>query len=107
MRILIVGSKGYHPSDAEISEALSARGWFCTEAVCGTAISPDLSGKRWAEAHGITVHEYPVESLRKMKMKRAVDAALIFWDGKNRGAKQMIDAVKKLKIPVEVVVKGE
>lgn len=36
-------------------------------------------------------------------MAEYADAAIVFWDGKSRGAKNMIDEMKKLGKPVKLV----
>ena len=80
-----------------------------TEVVCGKAKGADSFGESKAKANDIPVAEFPADwevygkragPVRNAQMGDYADMALIFWDGKSRGTKNMIDYMKKLKKPV-------
>ncbi len=40
---------------------------------------------------------------RNVEMAELADAAVVFWDGKSRGAKHMIDIATKKQLPLKVI----
>ena len=113
MKLLIAGSRSFNNypflcervdffvGDKEISSV-----------ICGMARGPDLLGKRYAEERGILVEEFPADwslglqagYLRNVEMGNVASHAVIFWDGKSKGSKHMIDIVKRLNKPCRVVM---
>lgn len=74
--------------------------------------SSDSSGEYWALAKGININLFPADwdthgnsagPFRNKQMAEYADAALIFWDGKSRGSKNMADHMHRKKKPVYVV----
>ncbi|MGL5923783.1 DUF2493 domain-containing protein [Chroococcidiopsis sp.] len=70
------------------------------EIVSGTARGADQLGERYAKEKGFPVKLYPAEwdmygksagYIRNEKMAKYVSHAVIFWDGKSKGTKHMID----------------
>jgi hypothetical protein len=41
--------------------------------------------------------------MRNEEMARSSDAAVVFWDGKSKGTKHMIDISKKFKLKLRVI----
>ena len=86
--------------------------WNITEVVSGTCFGPDKFGECWAIHKKIHVVQFPAQwelhgkkagPIRNRQMGEYADAAIVFWDGKSRGTKSMIDIMKDLGKPVEVV----
>lgn len=83
-----------------------------TEIVSGLAKGPDTYGKLWAIERGVPVKEFPAlweqygrkaGILRNIEMGDYADQLLAFWDGKSSGTKHMIQYMKSLNKPVEVI----
>lgn len=98
-----------------------------TELVCGMAPGADLTAKDIFEEAGLVVHERPAAwkdldakpcvvkrnryglynalagHNRNHSMGDEAKLAVIFWDGKSTGSKDMIDYMKKLGKPVYVI----
>lgn len=117
MKLVIAGSRsfGRKPSDHRQAElALEKYIKDVTVVVSGGAIGADLFGEWWAES----VAKCPVKRfipdwkahgraagiIRNGEMAAYADRAIVFWDGASKGAKNMIDDMKYLGKPVEVVM---
>jgi len=83
-----------------------------TEVVCGMAAGVDRLGYDWAVEKGIPVKEFPADwdeygkgagPIRNKQMGEYADAAIIIWDGKSRGTKNMMNIMIKLKKPMWLV----
>lgn len=97
--------------------------------VSGTAEGADTLGKAYGDANGIAVVEFPArwDDLnapgaiirvnkfgKKYNAKAGVDrneemaeyanGAIIFWDGKSKGTKSMIELAEKYKLKLKVVI---
>jgi hypothetical protein len=79
-----------------------------TEVVSGCARGVDTIGAEWAIKNGVPVKKFQANwekhgraagPIRNQEMANYSEQALIFWDGKSRGAKHMAEAMKKLKKP--------
>lgn len=72
--------------------------------VSGCANGADKLGEKWAESRGFSVkripanwekHGKPAGMIRNMQIVSASDMMIAFWDGKSKGTKGSIDAMKK------------
>lgn len=85
-----------------------------TEVVCGMARGVDTLGYNWAKENGIPIKEFPAAwdtfgnragPIRNAEMANYADEALVIWDRKSPGSKNMIMNMKKRnKTYYEVVV---
>lgn len=119
MVTIIAGGRdvvGYHL----IELAMAQCGWTPTEVVNGCARGADALGKLWAKNNGIPVKDFnpnwedlsrPDAIIRTNKYGRKYDAyagirrnhemgdyaeaAIVLWDGKSKGSKDMIDYATK------------
>lgn len=82
------------------------------EIVCGEARGADMLGNTYAYDNDIKVKDFPADwehdgkaagFIRNEKMAKYADKAIIFWDGKSVGSKDMIDKMEKLGKEVRVV----
>ena len=76
-----------------------------TEIVSGKAAGPDTVGEIWAMRNGLPVKAFPANwttfgkaagMVRNEKMAHYADHALILWDGKSSGTKNMEDRMNSL-----------
>lgn len=82
-----------------------------TEVISGHAVGVDQLGEMWAKVHDVPVKLMPITSdmwrqlgkkagpLRNAMMADECDAAIILWDGKSNGTRNMINQMIKRKKP--------
>jgi hypothetical protein len=127
MILLIAGSRGFYNSkDKEVLKCHYKLGlealeniktkYNVHEVISGKAKGADTFGEIWAEANSIRVKEFPAEwdkygkkagMIRNKAMGDIADIAVIFWDGKSPGSKNMIDYFKSLKKPIYIIKYNE
>ena len=102
MKVVITGSRTITDRVA-VAKAIKMSGFDITEVVCGKATGVDRLGETWAIANEIPVKEMPANwqkhdraagPIRNGEMAAYCDAAIILWDGKSRGALDMIRKIK-------------
>lgn len=80
--------------------------------LCGECEGPDKIGKKWAIENNIPVKSYEADwnkygkaagPIRNEEMAKDATHAVIFYDGKSRGSKNMIELCKKYKLKYCVV----
>lgn len=83
-----------------------------SEVVSGCAKGADAGGESWANRLRIPIKKFPAKwsnlgkragHARNAEMADYADRAVVFWDGKSKGSKNMIEQMKKRNKPVEVV----
>jgi hypothetical protein len=81
------------------------------EIVCGMARGADLLGKRYAEEMGYPVAKFPAEwdrfgkkagYIRNEEMAEYADSLILFWDGKSRGSKHMLDLAEENELNIRI-----
>jgi hypothetical protein len=115
MKLLIAGSREYPVNGNfadKMAEFVSAYG-MPSEIVSGhCSKGPDEAGERWAKANKVPLKIFPANwdehgkaagPIRNRKMAPYCDRALIFWDGKSRGSKNMIEELQKNNKPYTVI----
>lgn len=107
MKVVIAGSRTIKDM-AAVAAAIEMSKFDISEVVCGKATGVDSLGERWAIMGGIPVKEFPAEwdkygnaagPIRNRKMAEYADAAIIVWDGKSTGSRNMIKEIKKVSKP--------
>ena len=110
MRVIIAGSRSFC-NDAAVREAIRASGFQIFEIVSGGARGVDKSAERVATQNRLPIRRFPARwddqgkkagPLRNLEMASYADALIAIWDGKSRGTRHMIDAMKKAGKPVYV-----
>lgn len=80
--------------------------------VCGLAKGADTLGMRWAYQNDLYVKRFPANwdlygkragYLRNWFMASVADACIVFWDGKSKGSKHMIDVATRKGIPLRII----
>ena len=123
MKVLIAGGRDFHNSPdenimkehhklgLELLEDVKKR-YDITFVISGKAKGGDLFGELWAKSNDISILEYPANwdrygkragILRNEDMGNDADRAIIFWDRKSKGTAHMINYMKKLNKPYNIV----
>lgn len=83
------------------------------EIVSGAAPGADTLAVRYATEADIPFKVFPADwkkygrsagPRRNRQMAEYADAAIVFWDGKSRGTQNMIQQMRELGKPVEVII---
>lgn len=114
MRIVIAGSRSFNDWDKLNTELNQINDIFGIKLVIsGTAEGADKLGEQWAEWNGIHIQRCPANwekhgnaagILRNIEMANIADLIVLFWDGKSKGTKQMLDYCLKHKKFVKVIM---
>ena len=129
MKIIVAGGRDFFDEEymAQELEVLHRTGVIVEpELVCGMAPGADLTAKAIFENSDYVVHERPADwkdlsavpcvikrnrygeynalagHNRNATMGDEAELAVIFWDGKSTGTKNMIDYMRKLGKPVHI-----
>lgn len=112
MKVVIAGSRNIKDYSLILRAILHSR-FDITEVVCGCAIGVDRLGQQWAIINQIPVREMPAQwqkhgksagPIRNREMAQYADAAIVIWDGKSRGALNMIQQMNSLNKPCHIMV---
>jgi hypothetical protein len=83
------------------------------EIVSGTARGADRLGEQYAKERGYAIKQFPADwkkhgkaggPIRNQQMANYADALIAFWDGKSRGAKNMIELAKRSNLTVKRII---
>jgi hypothetical protein len=107
MKVVVSGSRTIQ-QDAEIRRTLSRifkwLNFMPSQIVSGGAAGPDKSGESYAVMCGIELVKMPANwakngkaagPIRNRQMAEYADLAIVFWDGKSAGTKNMIMEMSK------------
>ncbi len=115
-KLVVAGCRDFHDYSVASSEIhkhlqkLDAD--YSVIIVSGCAEGADKLGERYASEHNLTVERFPAEwdkygkyagPRRNAQMAQVADAVLVFWDGKSKGTKNMIENAKKANKPYTVI----
>jgi hypothetical protein len=110
MKVVIAGSRNIEDYQ-ELLLAISSSPFLVTEVVSGHANGVDRMGERYALENNLALTLYPANweeygrkagMIRNSKMADYADAAIVVWDGKSKGSKNMIDNMNKRQKPCHV-----
>ena len=115
MKVIIAGGREFtdyellkRECDRILSSALVHR------ILSGCQRGADELGEQYAKERGIKVDHHPYKSklglaggpVRNREMALAADAAIVFWDGKSKGSRDMINQMKRVNKPCYVIQYG-
>jgi hypothetical protein len=112
MKVIIAGSRNIDDYSL-IVEAVERSGYNITEVVSGCAVGIDRLGERWAIANNIPIKEMPADwnrngkaagPMRNRDMAEYADAAIVIWDGKSPGSRNMVENMIRRKKPYYVAL---
>ena len=81
------------------------------EIVSGTARGADQEGEKYAFLRNYPIKQFPANwdahgnsagYIRNEEMAKYADACVVFWDGKSRGTKHMINLAKKHNLKLKI-----
>ena len=81
------------------------------EIVSGTANGADKLGEKFAKENGYPIKQFPADwdkngkgagYIRNAQMAEYADALIVFWDGKSKGTKHMIDLAKRANLKLKI-----
>lgn len=111
-KVIIAGSRGfsnYKLLEGKLDSLFSKKS--NVEIVSGTARGADKLGEMYAKKRSLPVIQFPADwdkygksagYKRNAQMAQYADACVVFWDGKSRGTKHMIDLAKKQELQIRI-----
>ena len=114
MRVIIAGSRNFNDYGI-VKKKLNAilKNQKEVTIISGTANGADKLGERYANDNHLKLEQYPAMwdlfgkkagYMRNEEMVKVADAAIVFWDGKSKGSKHMIDISKKYNLNLRIVM---
>lgn len=120
MKVIIAGTR-YKDADKKIpfddysliAQAVWRSRFTITEVVSGCAIGVDRLGEQWARLNDIPIKEMPADwnhngnaagPMRNKAMAEYADAAIVVWDGKSPGSRNMVENMIRRKKPYYVAL---
>lgn len=116
-RMIVAGGRDYSNQNVvnyyidRVKDVCDSRG-LSLVIVCGMATGADTLGRNYAISNGLEVLEFPANwnrygksagYIRNKEMGDVADSAIVFWDGRSKGSKLMIDIMHELKKPVVAI----
>lgn len=116
-RMIVAGGRDYSNQNIvnyyidRVKDVCDSRGLNLV-IVCGMATGADTLGRNYAISNGLEVLEFPANwnrygksagYIRNKEMGDVADSAIVFWDGRSKGSKLMIDIMHELKKPVVAI----
>ena len=115
-KIVVAGCRDFNDYSRlkmELDAHLDPMADFQIIIISGCASGADALGEKYAMEHNLLIERYPADwerygraagPKRNMQMAKATDEVIVFWDGKSRGTKNMIECAKKANKPCKVVL---
>lgn len=113
MRLIIAGSRAFDRGDILLREVKYFVGEEKIRVLSGMAKGADMLGYNYAKIWNIPVDEHPADwnkygkrvgYLRNIEMAKNADACIVFWDGKSKGSKMMIDIAKDYNLKLQIIL---
>lgn len=116
-KVIIAGTRSFDDYDllrTKMDHLLSRR--HEVEIVSGAARGADQLGERYAAERGFALKQFPADwhtygksagYRRNAEMAEYADAVVVFWDGKSRGSKHMVDLARAKGLEVRVIIYKE
>lgn len=110
MKVIIAGSRNIDDYPLVVKTIVSSK-YDITEVVSGCATGVDTLGERWAIANNIPIKEMPADwnlhgrsagPRRNRAMAEYADAAIVIWDGKSPGTRNMIENMIRRNKPYHI-----
>lgn len=111
MKVAVTGSRGLHPTDAELAAMLPEG---TTEIVSGGATGVDQAAARYARAHGLKLTELRPDYktwgkiaplIRNSQIVDEADEVLAIWDGLSKGTQDTMKKARAKGKPLHIYTK--
>lgn len=114
-KLIIAGSRNFHDYDLlqkHVHDFLHDQCDNNIVIISGVAVGADLLGEHYAHEMQYPVQRFPAEwnlygkyagHKRNEDMAKSAHACIVFWDGKSKGTKNMIDNAKKYNLKLKIV----
>jgi len=112
-RIIIAGGRDFNDIELLLNSILPIlNGDTNVEIVSGGANGADRLGEQFAESFELPISKFPANwnkhgkaagPIRNLEMAKYSDELIVFWDGKSKGTKNMIDTASKLNLVVHII----
>ncbi len=113
MKVIIAGSRNFNDYNSLKNKLdIILKNQKEVTIVSGTARGADRLGERYAEENHHKLEKYPAMwdiygkkagYIRNEEMAKFSDACVVFWDGKSKGTKHMIDIAKNFKLNLRII----
>lgn len=116
LKLVIAGGRDFNDYPLLVKELMTYADECGTEIgisiVTGMANGADMLGFKFAKEYNVKCYEFPANwnkygksagYKRNEEMGRFADATIVFWDGKSKGTKHMIDFMQQQGKPVKVI----
>lgn len=112
-KIIIAGSREFN--DYKLLESkmnIITSKYTNVEIVSGTCYGADQLGERYAKQHNLPIKQFPADwnkygksagPIRNAQMADYADACIVFWNGKSKGTKSMINLARQKGLAVQIV----
>ena len=111
MRLIVAGTRTF--SDIQLAESEIMKIATPEDTILsGGARGADEIGEKIARKYGMKIESYPADwslygrmagPIRNEQMAKNADSCIVFWDGKSRGTRSMIELAKKYHLNLIVV----
>jgi hypothetical protein len=111
MNLIIAGGRDFNNYETMCRELEEYENQDVT-IISGCVRGADRLGERWAQDHGKAIREFPANwrkhgkaagPIRNAEMADNADRGVVFWDGKSRGTKNMIDNANRAGLQIKIV----
>jgi YspA, cpYpsA-related SLOG family len=115
LKVIIAGGRDFNDYELltkSLEKILSNYESKYIEIVSGMCRGADLLGIKYAETKGISIREFPADwnkygnragPIRNRQMAEYADALVVFWDGKSRGTKSMINEAENNELKTRII----
>lgn len=114
MKLIIAGSRKFNDIEV-LTDKLDGLLSKCNKTITiisGGAYGADKCGEIYALNKGYKTDKFPAEwdkfgkkagYIRNVEMAKAATHCVVFWDGKSKGSKHMIDTAKKYNLELRII----
>jgi hypothetical protein len=113
MKVIIAGGRDFNDYERlKIVCDFTLSNYNNIEVVSGCAKGADELGERYASEKGFKVIKFPAKweehgksagPIRNKEMAEYSDACILFWDGKSKGTKSMMNLAVRKKLKLRVI----
>lgn len=119
MKIIIAGTRTFtdkHFLFTEMNKLVTKLNLQYFSVVSGTQDGADKLGEKWAEERNLVCERFPPDwdkykkaagPIRNAEMADVADICVVFWDGKSKGSRNMIETALSKGLLVKIIKFGD